>query len=161
MILLSRPVTGKQIAEALAVKRPKAATEQVRAACPLLLQKTGASEEASAEPSLSSGLGGACGTGSQGGPGGWDSGWPGSEPRMRRNLTLAWPQGHSQHRSLGLSEWPPPPQQETLPRHPLSHPVFPRVVLLLFPVGAAARNHALLREEAGPQLWGCPASDLF
>lgn len=31
--------------------------------------------------------------------------------------------------------------------------MFPRVALLLFPVGAAARNHALLREEAGPQLW--------
>lgn len=40
MILLSRPVTGKQIDEALEVKRPKAATEQVGAACPLLLQKT-------------------------------------------------------------------------------------------------------------------------
>lgn len=34
----------------------------------------------------------------------------------------------------------------------MSHPMFLRVALL-FPVGVAARNHALLREEAGAEFW--------
>lgn len=54
-----------------------------------------------------------------------------------------------------------PHNRKPCPGTPVSHPMFLRVAFLLFPVGAAARNHALLREEAGPELWGCPASDLF
>lgn len=66
---------------------------------------------------------------------------------------LAWPQGHSHTGHWASVSGHHPHNRKPCPGTPLSHPMFPGVAFLLFPMGAVARNHALLREEAGPQLW--------